>query len=256
MDFALELARSFDVDLVLDTGDTSSFGTAAESIILDRVPEFERPYVWVRGNHDSPAFQQVVASRPNAVVLDGDIARVGGLTIYGLGDPLFTAERGAPLESETIADLVRSVGPRIAEDLEGVVPAPDIVAVHDDRMAESVAGRVPLVVSGHFHRESIEIVSGTVYLQVGTTGGAGPTGFTAEGGVPLSAEILYFRRSQTGEPPALIAWDVITQLPETGSLQIERHLVAEELGVPSPSPTVTARATTTGSTLSPTSASP
>lgn len=256
MDYAVELARSFDVDVVLDTGDTSSFGTAAESIILDRVPDFERPYVWVRGNHDSPAFQQSVAARRNAVVLDGDIARVGGLVIYGLGDPLFTDERGAPVEDETIAALVRSAGPRIAEDLDDVVPPPDIVAVHDDRMAEAVAGRVPLVVSGHFHRESIEVVSGTIFLEVGTTGGAGPTGFTAEGGLPLSAEILYFRRSQTGEPPSLIAWDVITQLPETGSLQIERHLVTEELGVPSPSPTVTASPATTGSTLSPTSAAP
>ena len=250
MDFALELARSFEVDVVLDTGDTSSFGTAAESIILDRVPEFERPYVWVRGNHDSFSFQAAVAAKRNAVVLDGDIARVSGLTIYGLGDPLFTGERGAPVEGETIANLVRSAGLRIARDLEATAPPPDIVAVHDDRMAESVAGTVPLVVSGHFHREAIEVVNGTIYLEVGTTGGAGPTGFTAEGGQPFSAEILYFRRSETGEPPTLIAWDVITQLPATGSLQIERHLVAEELGTPSPSPTVTVTptATPTGAT--------
>ena len=250
MDFALELARSFEVDAVLDTGDTSSFGTAAESIILDRVPEFERPYVWVRGNHDSFSFQAAVAAKRNAVVLDGDVARVSGLTFYGLGDPLFTDERGAPVEGETIADLVRSAGLRIARDLEATAPPPDIVAVHDDRMAESVAGTVPLVVSGHFHREAIEVVNGTIYLEVGTTGGAGPTGFTAEGGLPFSAEILYFQRSETGEPPALIAWDVITQLPATGSLQIERHLVAEELGTPSPSPTVTVTptATPTGAT--------
>jgi hypothetical protein len=87
-------------------------------------------------------------------------------------------------------------------------------------------------------------VDGTLFLRVGTTGGAGPTSFTEEGDVPLSAEILYF---EPGDPAALVAWDVIQQLPATGDLTVTRHLAAEEFGplTPSPAPTTPATASPT-----------
>ena len=58
--FAHELARSFDVDLVIDTGDTTSFGAPDEEFILSEIPGFGLPYVWVRGNHDSRGFQEAL----------------------------------------------------------------------------------------------------------------------------------------------------------------------------------------------------
>ncbi len=100
--FALQLAQSFNVDMVLDTGDTGSFGTTADQAILTWVPRFDRPYVFVRGSHDSLAFQQAVATYPNATVLDGNATDVAGLTIYGLGDPYFVSARGAPKTDEQI----------------------------------------------------------------------------------------------------------------------------------------------------------
>jgi len=121
------------------------------------------------------------------------------------------------------------------------------VLVHDDRMALSVAGKVPLVLSGHFHENRDEVIDGTVFLRVGSTGGASPTGFTAEGGVPFSAEVLYFRVDGEGAMQ-LVAWDVVTQFPATGSLEIARHL-ASDVGV-SPSPSLPA------ATASPTTPSP
>jgi hypothetical protein len=104
-----------------------------------------------------------------------------------------------------------------------------VVAVHDDRMAESVAGRVPLVISGHFHKPSARVVDGTLFLRVGTTGGSGFTVFTRTGGTPLSAEILYFKPAA---PASLVAYDEVTQSPETGDLTVKRHLVAEEFALP------------------------
>src|SRR5439155_10422937 len=108
----------------------------------------------------------------------------------------------------------------------------------DDRMAEVLAGRVPLVMSGHFHAPSARADHGTVFLRAGSTGGAGATVFTQVGGVPLSAEILYFTRS---DPPRLIGHDLIEQSPESGSLTVKRYLIEEEFGtlVPSPPATVT-----------------
>ncbi len=76
--------------------------------------------------------------------------------------------------------------------------------------------------------------------------------FTRVGGVPLSVEILYFTTSTPS--PTLVAWDVLQQSPETGSLTVQRHLVSEEfpnLGA-SPSPTGTPAVGTVPSEPTPT----
>jgi predicted phosphodiesterase len=234
-DFAQELSRSFDVDLVLDTGDTTSFGASNEEFILSEIPGFGLPYVWVRGNHDSREFQEALGRVEGTVVLDGDTAEVDGFTIYGLGHPYFNEARGTPVGDEDVEALVEGAADRLLADVSALPDVPDIVMVHDDRMAEQIAGLVPLVISGHFHAAREEVRDGTVYLRVGTTGGAGPTGFTAEGDVPFSAEVLYFRENEEGQL-RLVAWDVVTQFPESGSLEIARHL-ASDIGV-SPSPSI------------------
>jgi hypothetical protein len=146
------------------------------------------------------------------------------------------------------------VGPRIVEGVSKMRAPPDIVAVHDDRMAEAAAGHVPLVVSGHFHDPAARALDGTLYLRIGSTGGAGANVFTQVGGVPLSAEVLYFSRTT---PRVLVAYDLIEQSPESGSLTVRRHLISEDFGTlvptpPSPSPSESQSPAET-STLSPTS---
>jgi len=231
-EFAQELARGFDVDAVIDTGDATSFGTPAENLITRFIPDFGVPYVFVRGNHDSRSLQAEVSRVPNAVVLDGNVAEVAGLVVYGLGHPVFLKHRGLPTDVEAFSEEAHAAGEVALGDVEELPHPPDMVAVHDDRMAEALAGRVPLVVSGHFHEERAQVRDGTLYLQVGTTGGAGLETFTREGGIPLSAEILYFR---AGTDPALVAYDTIRQFPESGDLTIERNLVPEE-GAPAEFP--------------------
>jgi predicted phosphodiesterase len=237
-DFAQELARGFDVDAVLDTGDVTSFGTPAENVVASFIPGFSSPYVFVRGSHDSVDLQRAIEEVPNGIVVDGTSTTVAGITIYGLGDPYFVEERGAPQSDAAIEELVRSVGPRIAGDVAALPRAPDIVAVHDDRMAEDVAGLVPLVASGHFHENTATVRDGTLFLRVGTTGGAGPTGgFQGDGQqIPLSAEVLYFSPASSEGPARLIAWDVIEQDAGSGDLTVERHVVASEFGALTPSP--------------------
>lgn len=248
--FAQELAKSFDVDFVIDTGDTTSFGAPDEEFVLPEITRFKLPYVWVRGNHDSAAFQDAVARLPETVVLDGDTAEVDGFTIYGLGHPYFNEQRGTPVGNEDVVALVETAAERVTADVSALPEPPDIVLVHDDRMASGIAGAVPLVLSGHFHNNRDEVIDGTLFLRVGSTGGATPTGFTAEGDVPFSAEVLYFRGDGDGGMQ-LVAWDLVTQFPETGSLEIARHL-ASDVGV-SPSPSLPA--SPTPSTASPTTSS-
>jgi predicted phosphodiesterase len=233
MDFAQQVARSFDVDLVIDTGDLTSFAVPAESFIVDRIPGFGRPYVFVRGNHDTDALQTRVAGTSNGIVLDGDTVTIEGLTIYGLGHPTFAPAQGYRVDDEAFAEEARSAGAVIAEDVAASPEPVDVVVVHDDRMAEAVAGRVPLVLSGHFHVSSARVLDGTLFLRIATTGGSGAGLFRGLQDIPFAAEVLYF---SADEEPRLLAYDVIEQMPDSGSLTIRRVFVTEEYGELTPSP--------------------
>lgn len=236
MDFARDIADSFDVDIVIDTGDTTSFGTPIENLIATKIPGFGRPYVFVRGSHDPLSLQSDIAAVPNALVLDGSTEQIDGLTVYGLGHPLYTPARGEEVDAEAYEKESRAAGAEIAEDLESLDEPPDIVAVHDDRMAEAVAGTVPLVISGHFHESTARVLDGTLFLRLGTTGGSGAGVFRGLD-TPFSAEVLYFSR---GAETELVAYDLIEQFPDTGSLTVSRHVISQDYGelVLTPSPSV------------------
>jgi predicted MPP superfamily phosphohydrolase len=232
MDFAQRLASSFDVDLVVDTGDLTSFGTPLEQAILRRIPEFRVPYVFVRGNHDSAQIADRVAASRNTVVLDGEMGEVAGLRIFGASHPLFTPAASRELDPANIADTLRDAGEALTSRIVVLGSPPDLVAIHDDRMADPWAGLVPLVVSGHFHEGEARTFDGTLFLRVGSTGGGGLEGLA---GSELTAEILHFE----GQPPGLVAYDVVGLDPDTGNLTVRRNLTSgliQPVG-PSPAPT-------------------
>jgi predicted phosphodiesterase len=232
LEFTKQIASGFDVDFIVDTGDTTSFGTPPENVVLNEIASMGKPYVWVRGNHDSTAFQQALKELPNAIVLDGTTTELNGLRLYGKGDPIKppSIER---LSDSVFETRVLAVDPLVLSDVERSAEPVDIVAVHDDRMAQSVAGHVPLVISGHFHVNGSRAQDGTLYLRVGTTGGSNFGTFVPDEGIPLSAEVLYF---EPGTPPHLVAYDLIEQSPKTGALTVTRHLVEQEFGILTPSP--------------------
>jgi predicted phosphodiesterase len=232
MDLAARLTESFDPDLVIDTGDITSFGTPLEDAILERIPSLEVPYVFVRGNHDTPQIGARIGVLPGATVLDGTTVEVEGLRIHGTPHPLFTPAPGFDLDDEEIAAAVREAGVALAEDLAGEEEPLDILAVHDDRVAEASAGLVPLVLSGHFHEFGETEREGTLFLRSASTGGGGLDTFTAVEPIPLGAEILYFE----GTPPELVAFDRVSLDPETRDITVDRQLVEPAEPVPGPSP--------------------
>lgn len=226
IDFALQIAQGFDVDLVVDTGDLTSYGTPVEELILSQIPRFERPYVFVRGNHDSMELQEALADVPNAVVLDGRARTLEGLLLYGLGHPVYTEDSTEEVDHPEFVRRARAAEARIRDDLAELSRDPDVVAVHDARMAEGLTGRVPVVISGHSHSPMAAVRQGTAFLRVGSTGGAGVNVFSdEERGVPLSAQILVFR---PGPDPELVAYDRIEQSPFRGNLTVRRHRLDEE----------------------------
>jgi predicted MPP superfamily phosphohydrolase len=227
------LKDQFKINLVIDTGDISDHGTAAENEYLQEIGRLGVPYVYVRGNHDSMTTQEAVAKQKNAIVLDGEAATVKGLRIYGVGDPRFTPDKSVQLSddsSQELLDLGRSHAARItppewrrsaSTSSPDLIPA-DIAAVHDPTVGRGMSGRVALVLAGHVHQRSTEMLpTGTRVMIQGSTGGAGLRGLESDEPTPLMASVLYFSKSTH----RLQAWDDIT----VGGLgeqwiQAERHI--------------------------------
>jgi predicted phosphodiesterase len=232
MDFAQDLASEFDVDLVIDTGDITTFGTAPERLILDRIEGFGVPYVFVRGNHDPYSVGARVEALPNGVTLENEAVTVEGITFFGAPHPLFTPG-GEMEEHEGVAAEIAGAGESLAARIGEQDPPADVLLVHDGRMAEASAGQVPLVLSGHFHDFAEEIRDGTLYLENGTTGGGGLDLFVGDTPVPLTAQILYV----AGSPPRIEAYDRIVLHPVTRELIVDRTRVGDPEGpIPGASP--------------------
>ncbi len=217
------LVDEFDIDAVADTGDTTDWGTEPESQLVARIGEVDVPYLWVRGNHDSRATQQAVATQPNAVVLDGDPATVAGLRFWGIADTRYTPNKDQPTGGAEERSQVESRAPRVATRLAAdKPPAVDVVMVPDARLAAEIGGRVPLVLAGHRHEPEQRAIDDTVVLIEGSTGGAGLRSLRDEEPEPLTCTILYF----APETNRLVAYDRITVrgLGGTGA-RIERHVL-------------------------------
>ncbi|MBA2769570.1 MAG: metallophosphoesterase [Sporichthyaceae bacterium] len=227
------ITDQFDVDLIVDAGDISDHGTAAENAYLDPIATLGVPYVWVRGNHDSAITQAAVASQPNGVVLDGQPQVVAGLRFLGAGDPRFTPDNStdevAPASVSQVGLGLASTAQRLASAGEPV----DMVVIHDGDAASEIDGSVPLVLSGHHHeRTQVRLPGGTVQFEQGTTGGSGLRALQRNGKPKsITASVLYIDR----ETRSLQAWDDIT-LGGLGvvSATIERRILAEQLPEPEP----------------------
>ncbi|MER5892257.1 metallophosphoesterase [Streptomyces sp. NPDC001876] len=231
------LVEQYEIDVIIDSGDTMDHGTAAENGFLDPIRDLGAPYVWVRGNHDSTITQAYLKNLKNVHVLDeGSAVNVGGLRIAGTGDPQFTPDRSRPTGGRAAAELA---GIRLASALRDQQRAGtpvDIAVAHDPNAARQTDGTVPLVLAGHVHHRVNELLKFGTRLKVeGSTGGGGLRAVQNEKPEKVRASVLYLDRATRH----LQAWDEIT-LGGLGltTAEVSRHLPEENLADPSPSPTV------------------
>jgi hypothetical protein len=214
------VVEQFDVDVVVDTGDIVHQGSALENSYVDGISTLPVPYVYVRGNHDSPTTEQAVAAQANAVVLDGDVQTVAGLTFVGVGDPRFT-----PDKTQTGPDRAEAAAAdRVAEPLRAEDRRIDIAVMHNPDGAREFDGLAPYILCGHMHVRDREILpDGSWLFQQGSTGGAGINALKNEEPTPVTLTVFYF----DSDTQKLEAWDDIT-LGGLGltSATIDRHLAA------------------------------
>ncbi|MFF5337903.1 metallophosphoesterase [Streptomyces sp. NPDC013181] len=236
------LVEQYDIDVIIDSGDTMDHGTAVENGFLDPIADLGAPYVWVRGNHDSAQTQEYLENRkrfPDVHVLDqGRAVSVGGLRVAGVGDPQFTPDRTGPEQAADVQSVAgRTLAAALREQRRSGTPA-DIAVAHEPEAVRETDGEVPLALAGHVHHRSNEVLDGGTRLMVeGSTGGGGLRAVQNEKPEQVLASVLYLDRSTR----RLQAWDEIT-LGGLGltTAEVSRHLPQPEAGPASPPPTAPA----------------
>jgi predicted phosphodiesterase len=220
-DLAERLADQFDVAAVVDTGDMGTWGLPREPEVAANIGRFDVPYLFVKGNHDDQDMVEAVARNDNARVLDGGGAEVAGIRFFGVADPTFTPGKGHQVDEFEELKVARSVG--VGDTIERQALRPDVLLVHDGRLAAYARGHVATVLEGHLHRFGTEVVNGTRTLMAGTTGAGGPDNFRAEDPPPADAQVVYFD-PETRRP---VAVDRISVRLPGSSFSVERVLLPE-----------------------------
>lgn len=197
------LTEQYDIDVIVDTGDTMDHGTAAENGFLDPVRDLGAPYVWVRGNHDSDGTQRAVERLAKEkgskvhVLDEGEPLDVAGLRLAGWGDPQFTPDRSVKPQGDP---RERRDGRRLARALRAQKAAGtpvDIAVAHNPVLAKEADGLAPLVLAGHTHqRKSETLPRGSRLMIEGSTGGGGLRAVEGDEPQKVSASVLYLDRDE------------------------------------------------------------
>ena len=216
---ARRLATTFDVDAVVDTGDTTSFGSSFEGVYSEALADFPVPYLYVAGNHDSRPNRRAIKATPGITALDNTVVDVDGVTIAGFDDPVITTADPVPKDQREAVEL--AAAPEVSALLER--EQPDVLAVHNPVILRNLVGEVPVAIAGHMHRSQLGARKGTVVWMVGSTGATGLGSLLVDNDTPASAALLRFRDGE------LVAIDDLQVVGTAGDLQIRRRVITDAI---------------------------
>jgi predicted phosphodiesterase len=228
-DLIAQLITTFKIQMVIDTGDITDYGTALEGAIVKKIEAINLPYLFVPGNHESPLIINRLRELKNVKILLDETVNFNGLLIAGVADPAsvdYSSDVALPIGIEQTRD-------QFTQKITAASPAPDLIAVHNRLIAEKLIGIIPLILHGHDHRYNLTTKNNTVIVDAGTTGAAGLRGLT-KNGAPYSASILYWKKDYQGIL-RLHAIDSIKINGVEGNFSLERHTYPAVSPAPSPS---------------------
>lgn len=207
---------------IIDTGDLTELGLPFEAKYPASYLPLPVPYLWIAGNHDTPAITESMKAMPGVRVIDNDFITIDGVRVGGFSDPA-----AASLSPNPVSDaMMAGEAARIAGVVEGQAQKPFIIAVHDPKQGMRLAGGVPVVLNGHTHRQGISVRDGTIFLDAGTTGAGGFRGFEMGRESPGSLFVLYVQR----EPLKLVAVDAISIYGFSQEFSVTRRVFGDEEG--------------------------
>jgi predicted MPP superfamily phosphohydrolase len=210
----LQYVKNFQVKLIVNTGDESEFGTAAE-LTEGYLSELRSvtavaPMLWLAGNHDSPDTIDVIRRVPGVTVLgtksrqadgsyevQGSRVRAFGLGIGGLPDPRVYGAAGVyGSDVDKVTDQLeqRSVDSALAHASSDTYF--DIFATHEPaaaaELADKLSGRIRQTNSGHTHAQNATgqiQQKGRIDLIEGSTGAGGLDNINRKSAPPVEFSI-------------------------------------------------------------------
>jgi len=210
------LVANFGVDLVIDTGDLTDYGTPFESELAAGIGKLGVVYVFAPGNHDSPEVSARLGRIGNVRVVDGRTIIVRGLRILGLPDPSAAGEG----TGQTLPEAAKA----LASLWNRATVKPDIVLAHNFELLAPLVGRAPVILHGHDHRASLRQLRGTLIEDAGTSGAAGLRGLASRQDIPYTVDLQYWRKDGMGRY-TLAAIDAISIDGLKGTLHVERTVI-------------------------------
>jgi len=222
LQFVTQVVKSFNVDFVIDTGDFTDYATPIEAQLLEYLNNMHVPYVFVAGNHDSPAIIDKLQQFPQVKVINEGIINIKGLKILGLQDPASLTNEIIPSNSELVniyQDKLLELWNQTKED------PPDIVVVHNYQIGKVLVNKASLILHGHDHEYKIYKKGKTLIIDAGTTGAAGIRGLLTTKEIPYTVVLLHFQKSK--EKFRLTAVDTIKVYNLQGGFLLERQALTE-----------------------------
>jgi hypothetical protein len=138
-----EIAAEFDVAFIIDTGDINHYGSDVEAMVVASEVPTGWPYVFVPGNHDSPAITAALDALPHVTVLDETSTVEAGIRVFGVADPASRRHRCRVRRERDARGGARAIAARLQLRMRSGEETPTVVAMHNPGMAEPFTGVVP-----------------------------------------------------------------------------------------------------------------
>jgi len=188
--FVSQVVRSFNVDFVIDTGDFTDYATPIEAQLLEYLKDIPVPYIYIAGNHDSPAIIKKLKQFPQVQVISEGIVNIKGLNVLGLHDPASLDNNIVPPNIEMIGQYQDKLLSLWQESADKPI---HIAAVHNYKIGKVLVGKVPVIMHGHDHEFKVYQEGSTLVIDAGTTGAAGIRGLQATKEIPYTVALLHFQ---------------------------------------------------------------
>lgn len=212
------IAGVFKVDLIIDTGDITDYGTPLEGLLLERLAGLKVPYLYIPGNHDSPETANKMKSIPGVTVLNGSTVTVKNLRIAGFPD---SSSGTSDIEPPPL-NMIPQLAGEIEKELLAQPDKPDILALHNHRIAQLLIGKAPVILYGHDHRLAVEEINGSIMIDAGSSGAAGLRRLQGDR-TPYTVVLQYY--APEGRQMKLLAADTITVKNLDSGFHVERHIL-------------------------------
>ncbi|MGE5421937.1 MAG: metallophosphoesterase family protein [Ignavibacteriales bacterium] len=219
VEFIKSTADQFQVDFIINIGDLTDFGTAAEAKTIQELKDINLPQLFVSGNHDSPELLKIVNGFDHFQVLNGKTVTVAGIKVLGFPDPL---ANGAAVEYKNSKEEQQMLAYE-SDHIKAAVEKqghPDILVVHNASLGKRLMLLSNLTVSGHNHVLNVAQQDGSVFIDPGTAGAAGLRGLYSEEGKSYSAVVAYLVPGS-----GLLAMDLVEYSPTSNQFSLQRKLV-------------------------------